>query len=170
MVLLGLAAAGCTGKEPGNATAGETTATTKQGSPASTSGSSGNGTGLASVKPCSLLKSEDATALKLSAPEDLDANSCQWRTTPDRTLVRLNIYPDKALKDFVPGPNSEISDTKVGGHPAKFIKKPVSSSSCAYSIGVTEGSRIDVGASGSTLEAACEAAKSVAEKVEPNLP
>jgi hypothetical protein len=162
---LGLALVSCSDKETGSATPEDTSTAATNSAPTS----SGGGRGIGDVEPCSLLKSGDVSKLDLTTPEALDKNSCQWRT-PDRTLVRLNTYATKALGDFVLGPNAQSSDTKVGNHDAKLVKKPVSDFSCAVAIGVTASSRVDVGASGPTLEGACAAAKSVAEAIEPNLP
>lgn len=163
VTLLGVALSGCVGKEPGTATAGQGLTTV------GSTGTSAAGKGIGDVKPCSLLESADVSRLKLSAPEDLDKNSCQWRD-PDRTLIRANIYPDKSIDELVPGPNSEVSTAVVGKHDAKLLKKALSSTSCAYSLAVSGKSRVDVFASASTLDAACAAAKGVTEAVEPNLP
>lgn len=163
--VVGLALVGCSSQEPGNATPGDTPTTTGKISPTSTS----NGVGIGDVDPCSLLKSEDVSKLNLTAPQKVDANSCQWRTL-DRTLVRLSTYANKGLKDYVLGPSSQPSDIQVGKHEAKLVKKSLSDFSCAVSIGVTTSSRIDVNSSGPGLEGSCAASKSVAEAIEPNLP
>lgn len=163
-LVLGAALAGCTGKEPGNATAGESSTAAADGSAAPPTG--GN---IGDVEPCSLLKSDQVAQLKLSTPEALDRNSCQWRD-PDRTLVRVNTYADKGVDDVVPGPNSEVSRAMVGKRDAKLLRKALSSTSCVYSLPVTGTSRVDVFATASTLDAACAVAKGVAEAIESNLP
>lgn len=164
-VVLGLALVGCSDKEPGNAIPGDGP-TSAKGSPTSTSSGT---TGTAFGDPCSLLKSEDVSKLKLTPPDKVSAKSCQWRAS-DRTIVRVDIFPDKGIKDYVPGPDSKISDTKIGGRTAKFVQKAMSDTACAYSVEVTEKSRIDVAASGPSLDGSCAASKSVAEAIEPNLP
>ncbi|GAA4033367.1 hypothetical protein GCM10022247_67960 [Allokutzneria multivorans] len=156
---LGLLVVSCSHKVPGDAANAVT----------ATSTTNGGGSGVDRVDPCSLLKSEDVSKLRLTSPEALDSNSCQWRTA-DRTLIRLNTYQDKSLAELVPGPNSKISDVRIADRAAKVMKPAVSSTSCAYSVEVSEKSRVDVFASGATLDGACAAAKSVTDAVEPNLP
>ncbi|GLZ31435.1 hypothetical protein Lesp02_36230 [Lentzea sp. NBRC 105346] len=143
------------------------TASTKAGTPASEPGGD-----LASVKkPCDLLKAADATNLFPTSPENLDANSCQARDAKD-VLVRFNLYRDKGLKDITPvNPQAELSDTTVGAHKAKLIKKAVTSTACAVTIEVSAISRVDVvGTGGRTLDVSCDSAMAVAKAIEPNLP
>ncbi|MGW6449400.1 DUF3558 family protein [Lentzea sp. NPDC055074] len=165
VAVLGLVLSGCSTEEPGKATPGDTASETTASSSTSSSGNSS----IADVDPCSLLKPADVSKLKLSPAEKVDNNSCQWRTQ-DRTLVRLGIYATLGLKDYVLAPNAEPSDIKVGTREAKLVKKSLTNTGCAVSIGLTTTSRVDVNSTGTKLDVTCAASQSVAEAIEPNLP
>ncbi|WP_447004706.1 hypothetical protein ACRAKI_34845 [Saccharothrix isguenensis] len=88
-----------------------------------------------------------------------------------KLVVRIKAFPELGIADYVPGPNSQISDLPLGGHKAKRVTAPASSSSCAVTIEITPSSRVDViGSANASLDEACDAATKVATAIEPKLP
>jgi hypothetical protein len=173
-VALGLALVGCSQSEPGTASPKDTTTTVSsgQGSKSSatdtTSNASGSNDSFSQLKACALLN--EASSLGLTGVQEKNSNSCQG-IYQGAMIVRVVLYSDKGLKDYNLGPQAEPSDTKVGTHQAKLVKKALTKTACSVVVGVSDSSRIDVNAtSDDNLDASCDLATKVATAAEPKLP
>ncbi|WP_306743858.1 hypothetical protein [Saccharothrix yanglingensis] len=170
VAVLGAVLAGCTSTPgtPTPETTGAATATTGGATSPTTSGAAA-GDGLADFDVCAELEGV-ASALGLTEIERKGAQDCEARYA-GRIGVRVKAQPELGVEEFVPGSDSKISDLPLGGHRAKLVTAPLTTSSCAVTIEVTPSSRVDVvSSSPATQEQACEAATKVATAVEPKLP
>lgn len=170
VTVLGAVLAGCsdTAGTPSPETTGTTAAPTGDAG-TSTTTSAPTGDSLANFDACEALRGV-ASELGLTRIEEAKAGGCEARHA-ERTAVRVIPFPELGVEDFVPGPNTQLSDFPMSGHKAKRATAPTTDSSCAIVIEITSSSRVDVAASSpSTQEQACEAATKVATAIEPNLP
>ncbi|MBP2339316.1 hypothetical protein JOF41_005494 [Saccharothrix coeruleofusca] len=170
LTFAGLVLASCGSGEHGNPSpASTTTAVSAADAPESASTSPAGGASLVGFEPCSVFTSITAQFGLTGIKEDGSA-SC-LAVYSDGVTARLDVRPSRGLDDFVPGANSEISETSVGSRQAKLVKKPVTSTSCAVAIEVSVTSRVDVFATSDTsLDESCKAATDIAAAVEPELP
>lgn len=168
VVVLGAVAAGCSTKEPGDATAGTTTSTTTERASATTSTKpSGSGDSLADFDECEVLNSL-ASQLNLTEIEEGVGNTCGASVSATAS-VTIKGHPDLGVDDVVPG--GQQSDITIGSRKAKMVKQSVTQTSCLIALEATPTSRVDVaGAANASLDEACEAATRVAEAIEPKLP
>ncbi|WP_170185189.1 DUF3558 family protein [Saccharothrix texasensis] len=168
LAVAALALAGCSTKEPGDATAGPTTGgatTTKGSSPTTTSAS---GASIADFDPCAELEAL-AAQFNLTAIEDEGADGCFARYSPT-VGVTVAGSPDLSIDDAGKGPNAQTTDTTVNGRKAKLVRRAASDTACAVAMEVGSD-RVDVVASANaSLDEACAAATAVAEAIEPKLP
>ncbi|MFT7836201.1 DUF3558 family protein [Saccharothrix sp. BKS2] len=168
IVLLGAVLAGCSGT-PGTPSPETTGTAPTQDGPTSTTTSAPAGAALADFDACAELE-RIAPELGLTQVEEQGDRDCQARYD-GRVGVRVKAWPELGTDEYVGGSASEISDVTVGGHRAKRITAPVTTSSCAITIEITPTSRVDVlSSSPATQEQACEAATKVATAIEPQLP
>ncbi|XVV02928.1 DUF3558 family protein [Actinosynnema sp. CA-248983] len=168
LAVLGLALVGCsTGGTPSPATTTTSTATSKA-SPTTTSGSSSGGS-LASYDTCKALE-DVAAQFKLTDIEEEGTQQCGAQFSPT-VGVGLKAWPSKGIADATGAGNQQITDIKIGPRNAKLIEKGASDTLCAVAVEVNKSSRVDVIASANaSLAEACDAARKVAEAIEPKLP
>jgi hypothetical protein len=176
VAVLALGLVGCSEETPGDATASESTnrptiptegGDTGTDEPTETSESGGSGT--VDLQPCDLLTSDEQATFNLGAGVEDEvgpARACQWQASGEHTIT-IGVIDDLGL-DQVQSSGSTQS-MKIGSHDAVQYTGGVSA--CAFAIGVTDSSRVDVtgAANGDTTEA-CAVAKQAAQLVEPKLP
>ncbi|QQQ76174.1 DUF3558 family protein [Saccharothrix sp. 6-C] len=166
--VLGLVLAGCS-DTPGTPTAATTTTATATEDTDPTTTSAAAGGDLADFDPCAELEAV-ASSLGVTEVEEDGVQECKGRYA-GTISVRVKAFPELGVEDYVPGPNSKISGLPIGGHQAKRVTAPASSSSCAVTVAITSSSRVDfVASANASLDEACEAATKVATAVEPKLP
>ncbi|WP_157619825.1 hypothetical protein [Saccharothrix sp. NRRL B-16348] len=168
MVVLGTIAAGCSTKEPGDASAGTTTSTTTdQASPTTSTKPSGSGDSLADFDECEVLNSI-APQLNLTDIEVVIGETC-GASVSTTASVAVKGHPDLGLDDVVPG--GQQSDITIGSRKAKMVKQSTTQTSCLIAVEATPTSRVDVaGSANASLDEACAAATAVATAIEPKLP
>ncbi|GLZ30192.1 hypothetical protein Lesp02_23820 [Lentzea sp. NBRC 105346] len=167
IVGLALLATACTGgKTEGSATTGTPT----QDTPTSTSSAAGDGK-LASVKPCELISSSEATTLELKSPEARRAagtDTCEWTGT-NRGGLTVSIDLKQGADDY-----NFAGDTKVPVKAGKYegYKVPAAKGDkgvCDVVIAVTGSSSVllvgQTSLSAPDTEKACELATKSAELV-----
>ena len=163
----------CTTTDPGNATSdgGTTTAvpdTSEQ--PTATTKSAGGSGKLANFDPCAEMNAV-AGKLALGRIEEDGKKECKAKWGDTTTSVRVKAFPELGMAEVAAGPDAQSSDIEVGSHKAKLIKAPLTDTDCAVVIEITAKSRVDfVGSSTTSADEACDAAKELAEAVEPKLP
>ncbi|GAA2684621.1 hypothetical protein GCM10010428_54860 [Actinosynnema pretiosum subsp. pretiosum] len=165
-VLLCIAAlSACTSTERGTASpAGTPTQASPTGSPSASSGQ-----GLNALDACELLKGISST-VPTQTPKELGQHECEAVVNRDHTIA-VNIRPELGLADYNLGSQAEPSDTTIGSHEGKLVKKSLTDLDCTVVIGVGEKARVDVvGISDASLDEACSLATEVATAIEPELP
>ncbi|ACU39938.1 hypothetical protein [Actinosynnema mirum] len=163
--LLCLAAlSACTSSEPGTASpAGSPTQAVPTGSAAP------SGQDLSALDACELLKGISST-VPTQTPKELGQHECEAVVNRDHTIA-INIRPELGLADYNLGSQAEPSDTTVGSHEGKLVKKSLTNLDCTVVIGVGAKARVDVvGISDASLDEACSLATEVATAIEPKLP
>jgi hypothetical protein len=172
IVGLALLAAACTsGKTTGEASPGSTGE-----NPVSTSSSAAENTALASVKPCELISSSEATSLSITSPtpeKSLGAEVCDW-TGAGSSGLTVAVEPKQGVNDF----NYEgatKTPSKFGKYDGFTLPAPKKSPGvCHALIAVSESSSVQIiasaGATASDTEKACEMAKKSADFVAAKLP
>lgn len=171
---LALGLAGCSEETPGDATADESTnrptipgGDTSTEEPTETS-EPGGGSGTADLQPCDLLSSAEQAQFDFGpgAEDEIGpARTCMWQSA-DRTIT-VGVIDELGTDDVQS--TSPKKPTTVGSHDA--VQYTAGVSSCAFAIGITDTSRVDVsGAAGGDEAKACTVAKEAAQLVEPKLP
>ncbi|WP_367134409.1 DUF3558 family protein [Saccharothrix sp. HUAS TT1] len=165
LTVLGVVATGCTTQgDPTPAPTGSTSAE-ETSEATTTSKPSGGGDSLADFDTCEALNSV-AAQLNLTEVE-ADGKSCDAEFSAT-TSVTVKAQPSLKIADAV---GKEVSSIDVGPRKGALATEPASSSSCLVAIEVTATSRVDVvGSANASLDEACDAAKAVAEAIEPKLP
>ncbi|MFC5058061.1 DUF3558 family protein [Saccharothrix xinjiangensis] len=167
--LAALALVGCSTNEPGNPTSGTTTdaATTSKGSSPTTTSAAG-GSPLADFDPCAEMEALSGQ-LNLTGIEEDGSQECFARYSSEVGVI-AKVFLDLPLDEAGKGPNAEVSDTSVNGREAKLVRRAASDTACAVAIGVGSD-RFDIVASANaSLDQACDAATTLAEALEPQLP
>jgi hypothetical protein len=159
--------AGCADTTTGSGIPASVADTTQPGNSAT------GGPGLASIQPCDLLSSSDASQNQLGAPttdNGSGARGCTWQNTTanngDGYVVGVDIRDSQGIKDINTDGYSVTTDN-IGSHPGRQLQSTISSS-CDIVIGVTNSSRVDVVVAGSNQ--GCQFANQYAKLIEPNLP
>jgi hypothetical protein len=175
LAVLALGLVGCSEETPGDATAGESTnRPTIPGGDTPTdvpteSSEPGGDSGTADLQPCDLLSaSEQATFNVGEGVEDElgPARTCQWQAS-DQGTITIGVIDDLGLDDVQS--TGAKQPTTVGSHDA--VQYPGPLDTCAFAIGVTDTSRVDVaGTVGGDMTKACGVAKQAADLVEAKLP
>jgi hypothetical protein len=166
---IGLAAvtAGCTG----------THGAAKPDPTSTPTGSSESQSGLASIKPCSLLTESEAKSVGLSHPgEDANigtATGCDWRASGNGGLS-ASIRTKTGVKELN-FKGDKVSDIKVGKFTATKVEAPDGDkAACSVLIAVSETSSVSVQSnmdlSSTDTAAACDRASKAAEKIAAKLP
>jgi hypothetical protein len=129
----------------------------------------GGESGTADLQPCDMLTSEEQSQLQVSGGTEDEvgpARSCEW-TASGSYKVAVGMVDELGLDDVQSsGPKKTV---KIGSHDAVQFTGGISS--CAFALGVTDTSRVDVLSAANGDEAkACSVAKQAAELVEPKLP
>jgi hypothetical protein len=168
VIVLGAVVAGCSTKEPGDASAGTTTSTTtKQASPTTSTKPSDSGDSLADFDECEVLNSL-AAQLNLTDIEEGIGDTCGASVSATAS-VTIKGQPDLGVDDVVPG--GQQSDINIGSRKAKMVKQSVTQTSCLIAVEATPTSRVDVaGSANASLDESCAAATKVAEAIAPKLP
>jgi hypothetical protein len=173
--LFGLVA--CSGTTTGSGGPAPTTDTTTGGGAPSTSGGTGGGVSTASLQPCGLLSSTDASQLQLTAGGPVNeggARACTWQKAVDTNGqngfgVEIGIRDSQGLNELTTA-GYTITQDNVGGHQGKQAALTVGGG-CVITIGVGSSSRVDVVVTGGTdTTQACQFGNQVAKAVEPRLP
>ncbi|GAA1357229.1 DUF3558 family protein [Catellatospora bangladeshensis] len=175
IAVVGLVLAGCTTKDPGNPTSsgdstttGATTGTSEEST--TTSAPTGGGADLAKFDPCAEMNAV-AGQLSLTGIEEDGKQACMAKWGNSTTRVRIRVYPELGIADVVAKPDAQITETTIGSHKAKIAKAALSKTDCDVSVEITAKSRVDFfGAATASADEACDAAKELAEAVEPKLP
>lgn len=176
VAVLALGLVGCSEETPGDATAGDSTnrptiptegGDTGTDEPTGTSESGGSGT--ADLQPCDLLSSSDQATFGVGPGVEDEvgpARACQWQASGKHTIT-IGVIDDLGLDEVQSsGPTQSM---KIGSHDAVQYTGGVSA--CAFAIGVTDSSRVDVtGVANGDETKACTVAKQAAQLVEPKLP
>lgn len=164
--VFGLAA--CSQTTTGNPTAG------------SSPGSSATGTGrpsTASVKPCDLLSSAEASQLQLTPQGPINegnARACQWQKPVDINGqngfgVEIGIRDSQGL-DSINTSGYTMSQDNIGTHQGRQ-GAATGGDACLVAIGVGTTSRVDlIITGGSDAASSCQFANEIAKFVEPRLP
>lgn len=177
VTLLALGLVGCSETTPGTAVSGDQqpdaptipgdTGTSEPTEPTESTG--GGDSGTADLQPCDLLASSEQASLNLGpgVEDELGpARACQWQASGQHTIT-IGVIDELGLDDVVSGGAKQ--PTRVGAHDAVQYKAALGV--CAFAIGVTDSSRVDVSGVARGDEArACAVAKQAAELVEPKLP
>ncbi|AXX33451.1 DUF3558 domain-containing protein [Actinosynnema pretiosum subsp. pretiosum] len=164
--LLLVVLAGCTSTEAGTASPEEAQKSSDKTGSAPTTSSAQD---LAKIDPCDLLTGVSGT-VPVQEVEKVGSDSCRTRVGRDNAL-RINIRTDLGLKDYVLGQGAEPSDTTVGAHKGKIVRKTLTDLDCVVVIGVGENARVDVFvAADVSLDEGCALATEVATAIEPKLP
>lgn len=176
VLVAGLAA--CSEKTAGTAVAGDETGQSQESTAPETSSQSEEPSAtepdspLADVKPCDLLTTQGATALKVDAGQERqvgEARTCRWRvegaTLDDSFTLDLGLYDERGIDD-VSGTN--IQQKTIGSHDAVTFTD--ATGGCIVSIATGESSRADSLASGGDVQRGCQLAAQLADLVEPQLP
>jgi len=172
--LFGLVA--CGGTTTGSGTPAATTDTTTGGAPSS-SGGTGGGVSMASLQPCDLLSSSNASQLQLTPGGPVnegDARACTWQKAVDTNGqngfgIEIGIRDRQGLNELTTA-GYTITPDNVGNHQGKQAALTVGGG-CVIAIGVSGSSRVDVVVTGGTdTTQACQFGNQVAKAVEPGLP
>ena len=167
--------AGCTERTSGDPSAsGSPTSASEQTTDEPTSTSEDSGGGVADLKPCDVLQSEDLQALGLTGGEETESNgarACRYRhegaTLNDTLTVSVELFDSVGLADLNTDNIQELP--KIGSHEAKSWTDSLGA--CGVSLGVTDSSRIDNTAiGGENQQLACQLATQLATAVERRLP
>lgn len=168
--LLGVAA--CTNSTTGSGTPAPTTNTTQPGSGGPTSG----GPGLASIQPCDLISSNDASQNQLGTAtpgNEGGARSCTWENTTANNGVGYTVGVDIRDSQGIKEVNTDgytVTPDNIGSHPGRQLQSTLSGS-CFIAVEVTNSSRVDVSVNAGTDPVrGCQLANQFAKLVEPNLP
>jgi hypothetical protein len=173
-----LALAGCSQQtagsaEPGGDTGGGTGVPTIPGGEttgeSTESSAPGGGPGTADLQPCDMLSSDEQSRLQVTGGVEEQVGperSCRW-TASGKHSVAVGIVDDLGLGDVQS--SGTTKQMKIGSHDAVQYTGGVST--CAFALGVTETSRVDVlAAANGNEQQACTIAQQAAALVEPKLP
>jgi hypothetical protein len=172
--LFGLAA--CSGTTTGSGSPATTTDTTSGGA-TSSSGGTGGGVSTASLQPCDLLSSSDATQLQLTSGGPVNeggARACTWQKAVDTNGqngfgIEIGIRDSQGLSGLTTA-GYTITPDNVGNHQGKQAALTVGGG-CVIAIGVGSSARVDVVVNGGTdTTQACQFGNQVAKAIEPRLP
>ncbi|MFD1151280.1 DUF3558 family protein [Saccharothrix hoggarensis] len=170
VVVLGAVVAGCSTKEPGDASAVTTTATsttTEKASPTTSTKPSNGADSLADFDECEVLNSI-ASQLNLTDVEEGIGDTCGASVSASAS-VTIKGHPDLGVDDVVPG--GQQSDITIGSRKAKMVKQSTTQTSCLIAVEATPTSRVDVaGSANASLDESCAAATAVAEAIASKLP
>lgn len=153
---------------PGGGKGGENT-----GRPTAPPSASAGQSPIRETDPCSLLSTEDISALSaLSGKLDDDSTDvdkgCRWHSSRQGDYtIKIDIYALLSIKNV--RATGEVKPLgKVGKHEAVLYQY---GTTCTISLAITDTSRVDVavGAAGN-YQKACEMVSGVAQRVEPKLP
>ncbi|MGH3759771.1 MAG: DUF3558 family protein [Actinophytocola sp.] len=177
MAAVALVLAGCSQETPGNASPGgngdgtglPTIPTEDTSEPAEPTETGGGDSGTGDLQPCELLTSAEQSQLQLAAGTEDDIGgqrTCLFTASGSHT-VSIGVADELGLADVQS--SGPATPTTIGSHDAVQFTGGVSS--CAFALGVTDTSRVDVISAANGDEArACGIAKQAAELVEPKLP
>lgn len=166
--------AGCTEQTSGDPSAsGQPTNATEPPSQETSTTEEGGG-GVADLKPCDLLQSDDLQALGLTEGEEREVSgvrTCRYRhegaTLNDTLTVSVELFDGIGLDEINADNVQRLPN--IGDHEAASFTDP--GGGCGVSIGVTKSSRIDNTASGGENDQlACQLATQLATAVERRLP
>lgn len=130
---------------------------------------------LASVDPCSLLKTDDITkhtpVVKPEHKTIANSPSCYWAAQPTddaslRAAVGTAIRETGGVKDMT-DQGQGVQHVEEDGREYGRVPSP---QGCTIGISVTDSSRVDVLVSGVPAKDACELANSIVDLAEPNVP
>ncbi|WP_433266261.1 DUF3558 family protein [Actinosynnema sp. CS-041913] len=172
IAVAGLVLAGCTTKDPGTPTstgsASTTTETSEDSTTTSTPASGGNK--LAKFDGCAELNAV-ASQFALTRIEKEGPRGCKARWGQTTTAVLVDAFPEVGLSEVTGGSSARLADTTVGSRKAKRVEAGLTDVSCLIAVEVDATSRVDFyAAATTTVEESCDAAKKLAEAVEPKLP
>jgi len=165
--------AGCTAKEPGNASPASTSSAPSTGETSSASG----GATTASLDPCSLLSATDLASYGTFGDprkrEGSGARSCGYlrkaQDASDSHLgVDVNIRDSQGIDSVNDGGKGTIP-SQVNARQAVLV--PTGETNCVVAMAVGSTSRVDITVtSAADSTKACDTASQVAKIVEPKLP
>jgi uncharacterized protein DUF3558 len=165
--LFGLAA--CNNSTSGSATAGS--------SPGGSAPPTTGGASTASLKPCDLVSSAEASGLQLAPQGPVNeggARACSWQKPVDINGqngygVEIGIRDSQSLNDINTA-GYTMSQDNIGSHQGRQ-GAATGSGACLVVIGVGNSSRVDVIVTGGAdATSACQFANQLAKFVEPRLP
>ncbi|MEY7971284.1 DUF3558 family protein [Saccharomonospora xinjiangensis] len=129
-----------------------------------------------SIDPCSLLAAEDLAEVGKFDPEYKEgggARSCYWQSGfedgGDGFAFAVSVRDAQAI--------DTLKDNGGGVHPEKVNQRPAAATKdpkfgdCTFAMKIDASSRVDITVAGEDgSDAACEAARAIANMVEPRLP
>ncbi|MFD2803118.1 DUF3558 family protein [Prauserella oleivorans] len=160
--------------EPGRGHPFGSVAPTAASSPSSPE-SSGAGSSLAELDPCSLLDVNDIEKygpVRQPLPEQVgSARTCQWlpdrgNTAADMPTTFIILRENGGVRDL-PDMGQGVQYQELDGREYGRVAGP---SGCVIAIGVTDESRVDVQVTGVDASRACEMVDELARLVEPKVP
>lgn len=131
----------------------------------------------ASLQPCDLISTSDATQLQLTetgAVNEGAARACKWSKPVDINgqngfAVEVGIRDSQSL-DSINSTGYTVTQDNIGSHQGKQASLDIGGS-CFVALGVGGSARVDVQVAGGTdTSSSCQFANEVAKVVEPHLP
>ncbi len=166
-MLVAVAACSTTG-QPEPVTTSSAAAPTTTSDPGSGSTSqAATGGDVANMNACSLLTASEATSVGLPSAGYTENNGgksgCEWDGSA--AIVSVVIRTDVGLAGVLAN-GGTVTSTQIGSHQAKELQD---AGGCTYILGITDSSRVDVGATALSGGAVCPESLAVAQLVEKRL-